>query len=65
MNTYSLHFPNGAELEFFASDSALFSEAFFGLEFPKNEQFNFYERRMNKIKNKRKAQRLARRKNRK
>ncbi|OOF42794.1 hypothetical protein BKK51_12435 [Rodentibacter trehalosifermentans] len=65
MNTYSLHFPNGAELEFFASDEALFSEGFFGLEFPKNEHWNNYERRMNKIRNKRKAQKVARRKNRK
>lgn len=60
MNTYSLHFPNGTELEFFASDSALFSEAFPWLAIPENEKAA--ERRK---KQKRKAQRLARRKNRK
>ncbi|MCK8944611.1 hypothetical protein MY791_05460 [Haemophilus influenzae] len=62
MNTYSFNLPNGAKIEFFASDSTLFNEVFFGLEFPKDIKQKLYERR---LKQKRKAQKIARRKSRK
>ena len=62
MNTYSFNLPNGAEIEVFASDSTLFNEVFFGLKFPKDIKQKLYERQ---LKQKRKAQKIARRKSRK